>query len=104
MESFNLAVINKRRLFKNHLIRTWLDSIWGKCNILFFSGAFEPEGVIRLFFTGSGIGLRRTKNSELREREGGYGVLGYRFSFMVPLPFPTFLAPAWERNKKARGY
>jgi len=41
---------------------------------------------------------------KLREREGGYGVLGYRFSFMVPLPFPTFLAPAWERNKKARGH
>jgi hypothetical protein len=31
-----------------------------------FLGAFEPEGAIRLFFTGSGFGLRKTKNSELR--------------------------------------
>jgi hypothetical protein len=44
------------------------DSIWEKCNILFFSGVFEPEGTIRLFFAGSGIGVRRTKGFELREK------------------------------------
>jgi hypothetical protein len=49
MESFNLAVINKRRLFKNHLIGTWLDSIWGKCIFLFFSGCLKLKWAIRLF-------------------------------------------------------
>jgi hypothetical protein len=74
---FNLAVIDKR-LFKNHLIRTWLDSIRGKCKILFFSGVFEPEEAICLFFTGSGIGLRITKGSG---REGELQASGERDSF-----------------------
>jgi hypothetical protein len=60
MESFNLAAIDKRNLktILSGLIRFGENAIF-----LFFSGCLKLKRAIRLFFTGSGIGLRKMKGS-----------------------------------------